>query len=64
MKASIASVYMEEVRKTDPIEIPREKGRCRESRKLLIRADLYKTARNLTVMPLHQIKTVEREMKR
>ena len=55
---------MEEVRTTEPMIILREKGRCISSRNLLIREAAYVTVRNLTVLPLHKIKTVEREMKR
>ena len=46
------------------IVILRYKGRCRESRNLLNRADAYDTVRTQTVLPLHQIKTVESKMKR
>ena len=44
--------------------ILREKGRCRLSRNLLIRAAAYDIMRERTVLPLHQIKTAEREIKR
>ena len=54
---------MEEVRTTDPMVIMREKVRCIFSRNLLIRASVYDTVMARTVLPLHQIKTVEREMK-
>ena len=63
-KASIVPIELEEVMKMDPMFILREKGRCRASRNLLIRSAAYDTARTQTVLPLHQIKTVEREMKR
>ena len=59
-KAIIAPIYMEEVRTTDPMVILREKGRCRESRNFIIRASTYETVRTQTVLPLHQIKTVQR----
>ena len=55
---------MEEVRTTEPIVILREKGMCRASRNLLISAAEYDTMRYRTVLPLHQIKKVERETKR
>ena len=55
---------MEEFRTTDPMVILRERGRFRASRNLLIRAAAINTARARNVLPLHQIKTVEREMKR
>ena len=42
--------------------ILRDTGRCRASRNLLIRAAEYDTVRTRTVLPLHQIKTVDREM--
>ena len=58
-KASIAPIEMEEVRKTDPMVILRENGRCRESRNLLIRTAAYEIARARNVLPLHQIKTAE-----
>ena len=59
-KASIAPIYTEEVRKTDPMVILREKGRCILSRRILIRASEYDTVRSCIVLPIHQIKTVER----
>ena len=55
---------MEKVSTTDPMVILRDKGRCRASRKLLIRADTYDTMRARTVLPLHQIKTFGRQTKR
>ena len=55
---------MEEVGKTDPMVILREKGWCRSSRKLLIGASTYDTTRDQNILPLHQIKTVDGEMKR
>ena len=63
-KAGIAPIEMERVITTDPMVILRYKGRCKASSNLLIRADTYDTMRIRTVLPLHQIKTVEREMKR
>ena len=59
-KASIAPIEMEEFRTTKPMVILREKGRCRSSSNLLIRAAAYDTVRTRTVLPIHQIKTVER----
>ena len=41
-----------------------DKERCRASRNLLVRAAAYDAVINLTVLPLHQTKTVEREIKR
>ena len=55
---------MESVRKIDPMVILMDKGRCRSSWNLLIRAAAYDTVSTWTVLPLHQIKTVDREMKR
>ena len=55
---------MEEVRTTDPMVILRDKGRCRASRNLLIGAAAYGTVRTQTFLPIHQINTVYREMKR
>ena len=63
-KTIIEPIEMKEVRKTDPLVILREKGRGRSSRNLLIRAAAYDTLGTQTVLPLHQIKTAEREMKR
>ena len=63
-KASISKIEMEEVRTTDPMLILRDKGRCRASRNLLIRAAAYETVRSRTILPLHQIKTVKMQMKR
>ena len=60
LKASIAPIEMEEFRTTKPMVILREKGRCRSSSNLLIRAAAYDTVRTRTVLPIHQIKTVER----
>ena len=61
-KFSIAPIDMEEVRKSVPMIILREKGKCRASRNLLIRAAACDTMRTRTVLPLYQINTVEREM--
>ena len=55
---------MESVRTTDPMFILREKGRCRASSNLFIRAPTYDTVSSRTALPLHQIKTVERKMTR
>ena len=44
--------------------IMREKRRCIASRNLLVRAVLYDNMRTRTVLPLHQINTINREMKR
>ena len=55
---------MEAVRTTDPMFILREKGRCRASSNLFIRAPKYDTVRSRTALPLHQIKKVDREMTR
>ena len=55
---------MEEVSTFDPLIILREKGRGGSPSNLLIGADVYDTVRTRNVLPLHQIKTVEREMKR
>ena len=55
---------MEEFVTTYPMVILRKKGRCRLSSNLIIREAVYDTARELTVLPLHQIKTFKREMKR
>ena len=55
---------MEEIRTTDPMVIPREKVRDRLSRNLLIREAAYDTMMNHTVLPLCQIKTIERDTKR
>ena len=52
-KASIANIQMEEVRKTDPMVILREKGRCRSSRNLLIREAAHVTVKARTVLPPH-----------
>ena len=41
-----------------------EKGRVQSSRKLLFRADEYDTIRTRTILPLKEIKTANREMKR
>ena len=54
---------MEEVGTTDWMVILRDKVWCIASSNLLIRADVYDTMRYWTVLPLHQIKTVESEMK-
>ena len=62
-KASIALIYMEEIRTTEPMEILMEKGKGISSRNLLIRSDAYIPVRNRTVLPLNQIKTVNRDMK-
>ena len=63
-KTSILPIYMEEVWKTNPMVILREKGGCIFSSNLLIRAATYGTVRTFTVLTLHQIKTVKRKMKR
>ena len=54
---------MEEVSTTDPKVILRNKGRSRFSRNLLTRTSDHDTLRSLTVLILHQIKTVQRELK-
>ena len=43
--------------------ILREKERCRASKNILIRADIYDTVRIHTLLLLYQIKTIERQMK-
>ena len=63
-KASIAPIDMEEFRTTDPMVILREKLRGRSPRNFLIGSVAYDTMRNRTVLTLHQIKKVGREMKR
>ena len=57
------TIDMEEFRKTDPMVILKEKGRCRASMNLLVRAAVYNTVSYLAVLPLHQIKTFDRETK-
>ena len=54
---------MEKFRKTGPMIILRDKGRCTLSMNLLIRTAAYKTMRDRNDPSLHQIKTVKREMK-
>ena len=44
--------------------ILREKGRGRSLRNLLIRAASYDTARTHNVIPIHQIKRLQREINR
>ena len=55
---------MEEVSTPDPMDILRNNGRGTLSRNLLTIAAAYDTARIHTVLPFHQIKTVDRDMKR
>ena len=63
-KASVTPIEMEKSRTTDTMVILREKGRCRASRNLLIWTAAYDTMRVCTVLHIHQIKTVKREVKR
>ena len=44
--------------------IIKEKGSCRSSKNLLIRASVYDTARTRNVLNIHQINTVKRKTKR
>ena len=61
-KASIAPKEMEEVRKTEPIIILRDKGRCIASMNLLVRESAYDTIRTQNVLPIYPIKTTKWEM--
>ena len=55
-------IYMEEVRKTNPMVIMRERERVRSLSNLLVSTAAYDIMRTRTSLPLHQIKKFEREM--
>ena len=59
-KASIVPIQMEEVRENYRMVILMDKVRCIASSKILIRSAEYDTVRYHNVLPIHQIKTVER----
>ena len=62
--SSIAPIDMEEISTTDPMNILKDKGRGISPGNLIIREAEYDTVRTRTVLPLNQIKTFERDMKR
>ena len=62
--SSIAPIYMEEISTTGPMVILIDKGKGISSMNLLIREYAYDTMGTRTVLPLHQINTVESKMKR
>ena len=60
-RAYIAPVEVEYIRKTDPMVIPRAKGRS--SRNLLIRSAAYDTVQQWKIIPIQEIKADEMEMR-
>ena len=62
--AGVLPKMIQEIRMTDPMVILREKGRIDSSCNLLIRTSAHNIIRTCTVLPLQEINTVERDMKR